>query len=176
MSEAVPLSAPDITQAEIDAVVEVMKSDRLSIGPHTEAFEAAAAKRSGRKYGVAVNSGTSGLHLCVKSLGIEEGDEVITTAFSFISTTNCILFERARPVFVDIDPETYNMDPAAIEAAITPKTKAILPVEVFGNMARFDEYERIAKEHNLLMIEDSCEALGGVLSGRPAGNFGDCGT
>ena len=177
MSEKpIPLSSPDITDSERRAVMEVLGSDRLSIGPHTEAFEAAVARRAGRKFGIAVNSGTSGLHLCVKALGIGEGDEVITTPFSFISTTNCLLFERARPVFVDIDPESYNMDPAAIEAAITPKTKAILPVEVFGNMAHFDEYERIAKKHNLLMIEDSCEALGGVLSGRPAGNFGDCGT
>ena len=177
MSEKpIPLSSPDITDSERQAVADVLGSDRLSIGPHTEAFEAAVAKRAGRKYGVAVNSGTSGLHLCVKALGIEEADEVITTPFSFISTTNCILFERAKPVFVDIDPESYNMAPAAIEAAITPKTKAVLPVEVFGNMAHFDEYERIARKHNLLMIEDSCEALGGVLSGRPAGNFGDCGT
>ena len=175
-AEAIPLSRPDVTAAEIDAVVEVMKSDRLSIGPHTEAFEAAVAERAGRKFGIAVNSGTSGLHLCVRAMGIGEGDEVITTPFSFVATTNCLLFERAQPVFVDIDPESYNMAPVAIEAAITPKTKAILPVEVFGNMAHFDEYERIAQKHNLLMIEDSCEALGGVLSGRPAGNFGDCGT
>ncbi len=172
----IPLSNPDITDSERRAVANVLGSDRLSIGPHTEAFEAAVAERAGRKFGVAVNSGTSGLHLCVKALGIGEADEVITTPFSFVATTNCLLFEHAKPVFVDIDPESYNLDPAAIEAAITPKTKAILPVEVFGNMAHFDEYERIAKKHNLLMIEDSCEALGGVLGDRPAGNFGECGT
>ncbi len=171
----IPLSSPDITDSERRAVTAVLKSDRLSIGPHTEAFEAAVASRAGRKFGIAVNSGTSGLHLCVRALGIGDEDEVITTPFSFVATTNCLLFERARPVFVDIDPESYNMDPAAIEAAITPKTKAVLPVEVFGNMAHFDEYERIAQKHNLLMIEDSCEALGGVLNGRAAGNFGDCG-
>ncbi|MCD4699651.1 MAG: DegT/DnrJ/EryC1/StrS family aminotransferase, partial [Phycisphaerae bacterium] len=171
----IPLSNPDITDSERQAVLEVLGSGRLSIGPHTEAFEATVASKAGRKYGIAVNSGTSGLHLCVKSLGIGDEDEVITTPFSFVATTNCLLFERARPVFVDIDPESYNMDPAAIEAAITPKTKAILPVEIFGNMAHFDEYERIARKHNLLMIEDSCEALGGVLNGRAAGNFGDCG-
>ncbi len=177
MSEKpIPLSSPDITDSERQAVADVLGSDRLSIGPHTEAFEDAVAKRAGRKYGVAVNSGTSALHLCVKALGIEENDEVITTPFSFVATTNCLLFERAKPVFVDIDPESYNADPTAIEAAITPKTKAILPVEVFGNMACFDEYERIARKHNLLMIEDSCEALGGVLGDRPAGNFGNCGT
>ena len=186
-AEAIPLSGPDITQAEIDAVVAVMRSDRLSLGPRVEAFEAAVADRAGRKYGVAVNSGTSGLHLCVKALGIGEGpayparrgeagrDEVITTPFSFVATTNCLLFERAKPVFVDIDPDSYNMDPAAIEAAITARTKGILPVEVFGNAAHFDEYERIAKEHGLALLEDCCEALGGLLNGRPAGSFGECG-
>jgi perosamine synthetase len=183
--DAIPLSNQDITQAEIDAVVAVMRSERLSLGPRIEAFEAACAAVAGRKYGIGVNSGTSGLHLCVRSLGIGEGparrslgeggDEVITTPFSFIATTNCLLFERATPVFVDIDPTSYNMDPAAIEAAITPRTKAILPIEVFGNPAHFDEYERIAEKHNLLLIEDCCEALGARLGGRPAGNFGQCG-
>jgi len=173
--EDVPLSRPDITDADIDAVVSVLRTDRLSIGPRIEAFEAAVARRANRKYGVGVNSGTSGLHLCVRALGIGEGDEVITTPFSFIATTNAILFEGATPVFVDIDPESYNMDPAAIESAITPRTKAILPVEVFGNTAHFDEYERIATKHDLLLIEDCCEALGGCLGDRPAGSFGDCG-
>jgi len=170
------LSSQDITQAEIDAVVAVLQSDRLSIGPRTQAFEAACAARAGRKYGIAVNSGTSGLHLVVKSLGIGEGDEVITTPFSFIATTNAVLFEQATPVLVDIDPESYNVDPAAIEAAITPRTKAILPVEVFGNTAHFDTYEQIAEKHGLRLIEDCCEALGGVLNcdgtPRPAGSFG----
>ncbi len=174
-SKSIPLSSQDITESEIQAVVDVMRGDRLSLGPRLTAFEAGCAAKAGRKYGIAVNSGTSGLHLCVKSLGIADGDEVITTPFSFIATTNCVLFERGRPVFVDIDPETYNMDPAATAAAITPKTKAILPVEVFGNTAHFDEYEQIARDNNLVMIEDCCEALGGVLDGRPAGNFGECG-
>jgi len=173
--KSIPLSSQDITQAEIDAVVAVMRSERLSIGPRLVAFEAAVAQRAGRKYGIGVNSGTSGLHLCVKALGIGEGDEVITTPFSFVATTNCLLFAGAKPVFVDIDPASYNMDPSAIEPAITPQTKAILPVEVFGNMAHFDEYERIARKHNLLLLEDCCEALGASLKGRPAGNFGECG-
>ena len=172
--DLIPLSNPDITDAEREAVLAVLKTDRLSIGPRTEAFESLLAARAGRRYGIAVNSGTSALHLCIRALGITEGDEVITTPFSFIATTNCILFERAKPVFVDIDPETYNVNPAAIESAITSRTKAILPVEVFGNTAHFDSYERIAKKHNIALIEDSCEALGGVLKGRPAGNFGDC--
>ena len=169
------LSSQDITQAEIDAVLEVMRSDRLSIGPKLEAFEAALARRVGRKFGIGVNSGTSGLHLCVKAMDIGPGDEVITTPFSFVATTNCLLFVDATPVFVDIDPDSYNMDPQALTAAITPRTKAILPVEVFGNTAHFDTYEQIARKHGLLFIEDCCEALGGSLNGRPAGSFGQCG-
>jgi perosamine synthetase len=164
--ESVPLSRQDITEAEISAAVSVLRGDRLSIGPRIEAFEAAVAGRANRRFGVGVNSGTSGLHLCVKALGLREGDEVVTTPFSFVSTTNCLLFERVKPVFADIDPASYNMDPAAMEAAITPRTRAILPVEVFGNTAHFDEYERIARKHKLLLIEDCCEALGGSLGGR----------
>ncbi len=173
--QPIPLSSQDITEEEIAAVESVLRSDRLSLGPKLDEFEAALADRAGCKYGIAVNSGTSGLHLCVAALGLSEGDEVLTTPFSFVATTNCILFEHAKPVFVDIDPESYNMDPAAMEAAITPNTKAILPVEVFGNPAHFDAYEAIAKKHNLAMIEDCCEALGAQLNGRPAGSFGDCG-
>jgi len=173
--EVIPLSAPDITDAEREAVLAVLQTNRLSIGPHIQGFEAAVAGCAGRKHGIAVNSGTSGLHLCVRALGISEGDEVITTPFSFVATTNCVLFERAKPVFVDVDPETYNLDPKLIEPAITERTKGLLPVEIFGNMAHFAEYERIAKKHGLLMIEDCCEALGGYVDGRPAGGFGDCG-
>jgi len=171
----IPLSRPDITRAEIEAVTAVLRTDRLSIGPRLEAFERACAARAGRKYGVGVNSGTGALHLCVRALGISEGDEVITTPFSFIATTNCILFERARPVFVDIDPESYNMDPAGLEAARTDRTKAIIPVNVFGNCAHMDACERFADSGGLAMIEDSCEALGGFLGERPAGGFGDAG-
>jgi len=173
--EEVPLSSPDITDHERQAVLAVLQTNRLSIGPRTVAFEQAVAARAGRQYGIAVNSGTSGLHLCVRAMGIGPGDEVVTTPFSFVATTNCLLFEGARPVFVDIDPDSYNMDPAAVEAAVTPRTKAILPVEVFGNMAHFDEYERIAERHGLMLLEDCCEALGGRLGDRPAGSFGQCG-
>ena len=176
MSEqSIPLSSQDITEREIEAVTAVLRSDRLSLGPRVEAFEQSLAAAAGRKYGIAVNSGTSGLHLCVRGLGIGAGDEVITTPFTFIATVNSILFEGATPVLVDIDPESYNVDPAALQAAITPRTKAILPVEVFGNTAHFDVYERIARDRGLHMIEDCCEALGGRLAGRPAGSFGDCG-
>jgi perosamine synthetase len=173
--EGIPLSSPDITEEEIHAVEAVLRSGRLSIGPRLEAFEAAVAARGGRRHGIGVSSGTAGLHLCVRALGIGEGDEVITTPFSFVATTNCLLFERARPVFVDIDPDSYNMDPAAVEAAITERTRAILPVEVFGNPAHFDEYEQLALRNHLPLIEDCCEALGARLGGRPAGSFGECG-
>jgi len=173
-NEAIPLSAPDLTHLEREAVMEVLKTTRLSIGPRVQGFEAAVAERAGLKHGIAVNSGTSGLHLGVRALGIGAGDEVITTPFSFVATTNCILFERAKPVFAEIDEASYNLDPAAVEAAITPRTRGIIPVEVFGNMAHFDEYDRIAEKHGLVMIEDSCEAMGGYLSDRAAGSFGDC--
>jgi len=173
--DVIPLARPDITEVEIRAVQAVLRSDRLSIGPHLEAFEAAVASRADRAWGIGVNSGTSGLHLLVKALGIGAGDEVITSPFSFVATTNCVLFERGAPVFADIDPETYNMDPEAARDAITPRTKALLPVEAFGNTAHFDEYERLAREHGLVMIEDCCEALGARLGDRPAGSFGDAG-
>jgi len=174
-AEPIPLSKPDITDAEREAVDSVLRTDRLSMGPHLEAFEQAAAELAGRAYGVGVNSGTSGLHLCVRALGLGPGDEVITTPFSFIATTNCILYEGATPIFVDIDPDSYNLDADRLAEALTERTRAILPAEIFGNTAGFDRYERFAREHDLLMIEDCCEAVGGCLAGRPAGNFGDCG-
>ncbi len=169
----VNLSRPDITEREIDAVVEVLKSNSLSLGPKLPEFEKAIADYSGRKYAVAVNSGTSGLFLCMDALGIGPGDEVITTPFTFIATVNCILQVGATPVFVDIDPVSLNMDPSKIEEKITPRTKAIEPVVVFGNPWGIDEVCRIAKKHNLAIVEDSCEGLGSVYKGRKAGTFGD---
>ena len=173
--DTIPLACPDITDAEVQAVLTVLRSDRLSIGPCIEEFEAAVASRAGRQHGIAVNSGTSGLHLCVRAIGLGPGDEVVTSPFSFISTTNCLLFEHVTPVFADIDMDTYNMSPEAVEAAITPRTKALLPVEAFGNTAHFDAYEHIARKHGIPLIEDCCEALGGSLHGRPAGSFGTAG-
>ena len=170
------LSRPDITQAEIDAVTEVLRSPDLSLGPKLPEFEGAFAKYIGTKYAVAVNSGTSALFLCMLAVGIGEGDEVITTPFTFIATANTIMMVGAKPVFVDIDAETLNMAPAKIEAAITKKTKAILPVEVFGNPAGFDKICQIAEKHKLIVIEDSCEALGSALNGRKVGTFGKMST
>lgn len=169
------LSRPDITKKEIECVTAVLKTPSLSLGPKLPAFEAQIARYIGVKHAVAVNSGTSGLHLCVRSLGIKDGDEVITTPFSFVASANCILFERATPVFVDIDPSTLNIDTKKIEDKITPKTKALLIVHVFGYPAQMDEILAIAKKHNLKVIEDACEALGAEFGGRKVGAVGDCG-
>jgi perosamine synthetase len=169
----VPLSQPFLGDEEINAVVAVLKSDRLALGPRTAEFEELFAKAIGVKYAVAVNSGTSGLHLAVRALGLGPGDEVITTPFSFVASSNCILFEGATPVFVDADEGTFNIDPSLIEAAITPKTKAILPVHVFGESADMDPIMAIAKKHGLRVIEDACEAIQATYKGRTVGTFGD---
>jgi len=166
------LSRPDITEKEIKAVCQVLRSPNLSLGPKLKEFEQSFANYIGRKRAVAVNSGTSGLFLCMLALGIGPGDEVITTPFTFIATVNSILMAGAKPVFADIDPVSLNIDPAKIEDKITDRTKAILPVEVFGNPARFDQILQIAKKYRLAVIEDSCEALGSSLNGKKAGTFG----
>lgn len=167
------LSGPDISQADIDAVVAVLKTPTLSLGPKLTEFESLFARYIGRKHAIACNSGTSALHLCLLALGIGPGDEVITTPFSFIATSNTILMAGARPVFVDIDPETYNIDIRQIEGKISAKTRAIMPVEVFGNPAGLDQVYELARRRGLRCIEDSCEALGSVVNGRKAGTLGD---
>jgi perosamine synthetase len=166
------LSRPDITDREIEAVCEVLRSPNLSLGPHLAAFETAFAEYVGRKRAVAVTNGTSGLFLCLSALGIGPGDEVITTPFTFVASTTSIMMAGAKPVFVDIDPESLNIDPARIESKITERTKAILPVEVFGNPTGFDRICEVAAKHDLAVVEDSCEALGSALHGRKAGTFG----
>ena len=162
----IPLARPDITEKEIEAVVQVLKTPHLSLGPKLPEFEGKLAQYAGVRHAIAVNSGTSALHLIIRSMGIDEGDEVITTAFSFISSANCILFERAKPVFVDIDSNTLSVDPELIEAAITPRTKAILAVDVFGHPAEWDRLKEIADKHGLRLIEDSAEALGAEYNSR----------
>jgi perosamine synthetase len=166
------LSRPDITAKEIEAVCEVLRGPNLSLGPKLAEFEQAFANYIGTKRAVAVNSGTSGLFLCMLALGIGPGDEVITTPFTFIASATAVMMAGARPVFVDIDPVSLNIDPAKIEAKITEKTKAILPVEVFGNPAGFDRICETAQKHNLAVVEDSCEALGSALNGKKVGTFG----
>lgn len=171
----IPLSSPDITEAEVQAAVEVLRSDRLSLGPKVQEFEESVCRLTGSRFAVAVNSGTSGLHLCVKASGIGPGDEVITTPFSFVASANAILFEGGVPVFVDIDPASYNIDVSRIEAAITPRTRAILPVHVFGHPCPMQEIRDIADRHGLAVIEDACEAIGARVNGRAAGTFGETG-
>jgi dTDP-4-amino-4,6-dideoxygalactose transaminase len=197
------MSSPDLTEAEVSAVADVLRTPVLSIGPRLAAFEAAVAEYVGAQYAVGVNSGTSGLHLCVIAAGVQEGDAVITTPFSFIASANCILYERATPVFVDVDIETGNIDPALTAEAVAAlagdrigagghrwlppalrspgavanpgRLKAILPVDVFGQPGDMDAILAAAKEHELVVIEDSCEAIGAAYRGRPAGTLGDAG-
>jgi perosamine synthetase len=169
----VPLSAPDITQAEIDAVTAVLRTPHLSLGLELTAFEAALAEYHSVPEAVAVSSGTAGLHLALLTLGIGEGDEVIVPSFAFIAVANAILQVRATPVFAEIDPMTLNLDPASVEGAITPRTRAILAVHTFGVPAQMDALLSIARNHNLAVVEDACEAIGAEFDGKRAGSFGD---
>ena len=168
----IPLSRPDITQREIDAVVDVLHTDTLSIGPKAVEFEMACAKLAGRRHGIAVSSGTAGLHCAMVAAGFKPGDEIITTPFSFVASTNCILYVGAKPVFVDIDPITLNLDLDKVTAAITPRTRGIVGVEVFGHPGGMAALEQIAQQHELILIEDSCEGFGGYAGTRPIGSFG----
>jgi perosamine synthetase len=167
---SVPLSQPSITEADVEAVLSVLRTSTLSIGPKTAAFEQAVADLVGTTHGVAVNSGTSGLHLCLDAKGIGQGDEVITTPFSFVASANCILYGGGTPVFADIDPETLALDPAKVEAAVTDRTKAIIPVDVFGQPCAIEDIHAIAQRHNLVVIQDSCEAIGAERNGEMVGS------
>ncbi|HEY6442165.1 MAG TPA: DegT/DnrJ/EryC1/StrS family aminotransferase [Candidatus Acidoferrales bacterium] len=187
----IPLSKPSIGDAEVAYVTRVLRSGQLSFGAMLEEFESRFADYVGTRYAVATNSGTSALHLAVKALGIGPGDEVLTTSFSFAASTNCLLYERAVPVFVDIDPDTLNIDPIEIrrilerdycwdpgrEHAVNRNTgnilKAILPVHLFGLPCAMDALLEIARDYNLRVLEDACEALGAECGGRRVGNFGD---
>ena len=168
----IPLSRPDITDKEIILVNQVLRTPYLSLGPMLERFEGMVAEYIGRRYAVGVSSGTSGLHLCVKAVGVGPGDEVITTPFSFVASANCILYEGARPVFADIDPLTLNIAPEAIAECISPRTRAILPVHVFGQPCHMERIGALAEAHHLAVIEDACEAIGAELQKRKVGTFG----
>jgi perosamine synthetase len=172
LTRTIPLSAPWIDGREEELVLETLRSGQLSLGPMVDRFEAALAERVGAERVAAVSSGTAGLHLCMRLAEIGPGDEVVTTPFSFVASANCALYEGATPVFADVDPRTLNLDPAAVEAAITPRTKAILPVHIFGYPAELDELEAIAGRHGLALVEDACEALGAAYRGRPVGSSG----
>ena len=175
VTEPIPLSSPDVSDEDRQRVLDVLSGRTLSLGPLLPAFEEAMADAAGTRFAVAVNSGTSALHLCVKAAGIGDGDEVITSPFSFVASANCMLYERAIPRFVDIDINTYNIDPANIPGAINTNTRGILPVHVFGYPADMPVINRIAEDHGLTVIEDSCEAIGATIDGRKAGSFGQSG-
>lgn len=169
----IPLARPDITEQEIEAVISVLSTPNLSLGPKLEEFEKKIAEYVGVHHVVAVSSGTSALHLVIIALDIGEGDEVITTPFSFVASANCILYERATPVFVDIDPQTWNIEVNRIEEKITERTKGILAVDVFGHPADWDQLQGISEKYDLRLIEDAAEALGAEYKGRRAGSFGN---
>lgn len=199
----IPLSSPDLTDAEREAVAAVLRTPNLSMGSEITAFEAAFQQFTGAKHAIGASSGTAGLHLCVRAAGIGPGDLVVTTPFSFVASTNVLLFEQAIPVFVDVDPLTGNIDPLQVRQAVNAlagnnlkenwlprhgahdtsgqvrslaeRLKAILPVDVFGQPADMDPIQTIAQEHRLKIIEDSCEALGAEYKGRAAGTLGDYG-
>ncbi len=167
-----PMAKPYLGDREKELVNEVLDSGILSIGPKVEKFEKKFAEIIGTKYACGVNNGTAGLHLAMLAAGVGEGDEVITSPFSFIASANSILYVGARPIFVDIEEKTNNIDPAKIEAVITPKTKAILVVHIFGQAADLDPIMNIAKKHNLLVIEDACESICATYKGKTVGTFG----
>jgi len=170
--ESVPLSGPYLGEREEELVLEVLRSGRLSLGPTIDRFEELVAERVGAPYAAAVSSGTTGLHLLCVAAGIEPGDEVITSPYSFAASANCFMYEGGIPVFADIDRRTFNLDPAAVEAAITERTKAIVAVDIYGYPCELDELRAIADRHGLALIQDSCEALGTVYRGAPLGSHG----
>jgi perosamine synthetase len=168
----VPLSGPYLDEREEELVLEVLRSGRLSLGPTVDRFEEAFAEAVGAPYAAAVSSGTAGLHLLCHIAGVGPGDEVITSPYSFAASANCFLYERADPVFADVDPRTYNLDPDAVAAAITPRTKAIVPVDIFGYPCELDPLRALCEEHGLALVQDACEALGAEYRGRRVGSHG----
>ena len=167
-----PIAKPFITKKEEKQVLSVLRSGNLSLGPKYKEFEEKFAKKIGVKYACAVSSGTAGLHLAMIAAGIGKDDEVITSPFSFIASANCILYVGAKPVFVDINPITYNIDPKKIERKITPKTKAILVVHIFGQSSDMDPILKLAKKYKLKIIEDACESINAAHKGKKVGVFG----
>ena len=171
---AIPLARPVLGFQEERLIAGVLASGQLSLGPCLDEFERRFALLVGAPHASAVSSGTAGLHLALRAVGVADGDEVITSPFSFVASANVALYERARPVFADIDPITLNLDPAAAEAAVTERTRVILPVHIFGYPADMDSFERIARQHGLGIVEDACEALGAVHGdGTPVGGRGN---
>jgi len=171
----VPLSRPYLDERDEEAVLEVLRSGRLSLGPAIDRFEELLAERVQAPFAVAVSSGTAGLHMLCHIAGVQPGDEVITSPVSFVATANCFILEGGVPVFADVDPQTLNLDPAAVEGAITERTKGIVVVDMFGYPCELDELRAIAERHGLWLIDDSCEALGAEYKGAPIGSHGPSG-
>ena len=172
-AEPIPLARPVLGEAEEQAVLEVLRSGALSLGPRVGEFERAFAEQVRAQLASAVSSGTAGLHLALRAVDVGEGDEVITSPFSFVASANVAVYERARPVFADIDPVTLNLDPGAAAAAVTERTRALLPVHIFGYPADLPAFERLADSRGLRIVEDACEALGAVhADGTPVGGRG----
>jgi perosamine synthetase len=175
--EPIGLARPDLDGREEELVLEVLRSGRLSLGPMGQRFERAFADFLGVEDAVAVSSGTAALHLGVRQLGWGAGDEVVTSPFTFVASANCLLYEGAKPVFVDVDPVTLDIDPAAAAAAVTERTVGLLPIDIFGWPAAWPELEALAARHGLGVLEDSCEALGAVdAEGRTVGTRGNFAT
>ncbi|MBC7293364.1 MAG: UDP-4-amino-4,6-dideoxy-N-acetyl-beta-L-altrosamine transaminase [Thermoleophilia bacterium] len=162
-----------LDEADIAAVVETLRSDWLTTGPRVAEYEAAFSERVGARFGVALSSGTAGLHAAAFAAGLSPGDEVVTTPMTFAATANCVLYQGARPAFADVQPDTLNIDPRAVEAAITPRTRAIIAVDYAGQPADVDELAAIARRHGLTLIEDAAHALGAVYRGRRVGALAD---
>ncbi len=168
----IPISKPFIGEAEKQAVLQVLESGMLVQGPRTAKLEEKFAAVCGVKHAIATSSGTAALHIALLAHDIGEGDEVITTPFTFIASVNSIIYTGARPVFVDVEQDTFNINPALIEAAITPKTKAIMPVHLYGYVCDMDALQAIASKHGLVILEDACQAVGATFKGKVAGSFG----
>ncbi|MFZ2071140.1 MAG: DegT/DnrJ/EryC1/StrS family aminotransferase [Halobacteriota archaeon] len=171
----IQISKTELGKEEIEAVTEVLESGMLVQGEIVEAFEERFAAYIGTEYAIATNSGTAALHTALASVGIKKGDEVITTAFSFFASASCVLMQNATPVFVDIDPKTYNIDPAKIEANLSARTRAIIPVHLYGQPCEMSEIQSIAKENNLVVIEDAAQAHGAEYKATKVGSIGDIG-
>jgi perosamine synthetase len=173
LKTTIPLARPVLGEAEEQAVLEVLRSGQLSLGPRLGEFERAFAARVRAPLACAVSSGTAGLHLALRAVGVQAGDEVVTSPFSFVASANAVLYEGATPVFADIDPVTLNLDPQAAAAAVTQRTRALLPVHIFGYPAEMPAFEELARLHDLAIVEDACEALGARhADGTPVGGRG----
>jgi dTDP-4-amino-4,6-dideoxygalactose transaminase len=168
----IPIAKPLLGKEEIDAVTEVLDSGMIAQGPKVEEFELAFSEYTGSEYSAAVNSGTAALHIALLAHGIGKEDEVITTPFSFVATANSILYTGAKPVFADIEPETFNIDPEKIKERITSKTRAIMPVHLYGHPADMKAIMEIAEDNKLIVIEDACQSHGAECLGKKVGSFG----